>query len=215
MSRLTLYSYYRSSAAYRVRIVLNLKGLEYDAIPVDLLSVEEQDEAYLNVNPQGFVPTLRDIQRLFHQSLAISEYLEETYPESPILPSLARDRAQVRVLSQMVACDIHPLNNLRVQDYLREKLHASDEVVHEWYRHWIHEGFQAIEALLDRSVATGEFCHGDSPTLADACLVPQVYNARRYECDLSGFPTILRIEKNCQALATFRDAAPENQPDAA
>jgi len=215
VSRLTLYSYYRSSAAFRVRIVLNLKGLEYDAIPVDLLRVDDENSEYRDVNPQGFVPTLKDIQRLFHQSLAISEYLEETYPESPILPSLARDRAQVRVLSQMVACDIHPLNNLCVQDYLRDRLHASDEVVHEWYRHWIREGFQAIEALLKRSVATGEFCHGDTPTLADACLVPQVYNARRYQCDLSAYPTILRIEANCQALPAFLEAAPENQPDAA
>ncbi|MEA3412370.1 MAG: maleylacetoacetate isomerase [Pseudomonadota bacterium] len=212
---MTLYSYYRSSAAFRVRIVLNLKGLEYDAIPVDLMRVDNENGEYREVNPQGFVPTLKDIQRLFHQSLAISEYLEETYPESPILPSLARDRAQVRVLSQMVACDIHPLNNLRVQDYLRDKLHASDEVVHEWYRHWIREGFLAIEALLKRSVATGEFCHGDTPTLADACLVPQVYNARRYQCDLSAYPTILRIEANCQALPAFREAVPENQPDAA
>jgi maleylacetoacetate isomerase len=215
VSRLTLYSYYRSSAAYRVRIVLNIKGLEYNAIPVDLLNIGENDGEYRDVNPQGFVPTLRDIQRLFHQSLAISEYLEETYPEIPILPSLARDRAQVRVLSQMVACDIHPLNNLRVQDYLREKLRASEEVIQEWYQHWIREGFEAIETLLERSMATGEFCHGDSPTLADACLVPQVYNARRHQCDVSAYPTILRIEQNCLALPAFRDAAPENQPDVA
>ncbi len=216
MSDLELYTYFRSSAAYRVRIALNLKGLDYTAHPVHLL--REGGENYLPgyraLNPQAMVPTLVDAGQVYTQSLAIIEYLEERHPDPPLLPASPQARARVRALSQAIACDIHPLNNTRVKDYLQRRLDHSDAEWLAWYRHWIEEGFEAIESLLADSEATGRCCHGNTPTLADVCLVPQMYNARRFQCDLSGVPTLVRIADHCQELDAFKRAAPENQPDA-
>ncbi|HMM66294.1 MAG TPA: maleylacetoacetate isomerase [Dokdonella sp.] len=212
-----LYSYWRSSAAYRVRIALNLKQLDYELVPVHLVNNggEQHSAAYRELNPQGSVPILLDGARVFRQSMAIIEYLEEAYPGTfPLLPSTARERARVRALAQIVACDIHPLNNLRVMKFL-EKEFSSPHVERErWTRHWIVEGFTALEAMLSDNASTGLCCDGDSPSLADICLVPQVYNARRFDVDLSPYPTITRIEQFCLEMAEFSEARPENQPDA-
>lgn len=211
----TLYGYFRSSAAYRVRIALNLKGLAYDQAVVNLVKGEQRSDDYRARNPQGMVPTLEtdDGVRLT-QSLAICEYLEERHPTPPLLPPSPEERARVRALAQLVASEIHPLNNLRVLKYLVHELKVGDEAKTIWYRHWITEGFDALEAMLSREAGSGEFCHGDAPTLADLCLVPQVYNAERFECDLSAYPRIRRIVANCRALPAFQQAAPEAQPDA-
>jgi maleylpyruvate isomerase len=210
-----LYSYFRSSAAFRVRIALNLKGLEYDTVPVNLIQSEQRDEHYLELSPQGLVPSLElDDGTTLVQSLAICEYLDEQYADPPLLPVDPASRARVRALAQVVACDIHPLNNLRVLKYLTDHLHDAEENKLEWYRHWVHVGFQALERMLATSPETGEFCHGDQPTLADVFLLPQVFNARRYDCDLSAYPSITRIASNCEALPAFAEAAPERQPDA-
>ena len=210
-----LYSYYRSSAAYRVRIALNLKQLPYETVGVHLLKNggEQKQSAYRAKNPQKLVPALEDNEQVFTQSLAIIEYLDEAYPTQPLLPAAATERARVRAMAQLIACDIHPLNNLRVLGYLQNQLGADETAKTEWYRHWIQEGFAALETLL-QSEQTGRFCHGDTPTLADCCLVPQVYNARRFQVDLSPYPTIVRIVAECGALPAFQTAAPENQPDA-
>jgi maleylacetoacetate isomerase len=213
---LKLYTYWRSSAAYRVRIALELKGLRYDALPVHLGrgGGEQRGPDFLRVNPQGRVPALEHDGRVLTQSLAIIEYLEETWPEPRLLPIAAAARARVRALAQLVACDIHPLNNLRVLRYLGETLGQSEQARDDWYRHWIRDGFAALETLLAQSPDTGRHCHGDTPGLADVCLVPQVYNARRYGCDLTPFPTIVRIEQAGNALEAFRRASPGCQPDA-
>lgn len=211
-----LYTYFRSSAAYRVRIALNLKGLACEYHPIHLLREggEQKSADYRRLNPQGLVPTLVDDGEPFTQSLAILEYLEETHPEPTLLPSDAEGCARVRALALAIACDIHPLNNLRVLAYLRDNLGIDEPARTRWYRHWIAEGFEAVEALLTGSPAIGRFCHGDRPTLADICLVPQVFNARRFDMDLGGFPTIRRIDAACLEIAAFRDAAPSAQPDA-
>ncbi|MBB3232759.1 maleylacetoacetate isomerase [Halomonas stenophila] len=210
----TLYGYFRSSAAYRVRIALNLKGLAYDQAPVNLVKGEQRGDDFLDRNPQGLVPVLEtdDGQRLT-QSLAICEYLEERHPDPALLPADAAGRARVRALAQLVASEIHPLNNLRVLKYLVHELEVDDTAKRAWYHHWIHEGFAALEARLTREAGTGEFCHGDTPSLADICLVPQVFNAERFDCDLSAYPTIRRIVASCRALPAFQQAAPEAQPD--
>ncbi|MCE8018537.1 maleylacetoacetate isomerase [Halomonas sp. MCCC 1A11036] len=211
----TLYGYFRSSAAYRVRIALNLKGLAYDQVPVNLVKGEQRSENSLARNPQGLVPVLEtDDGTQLTQSLAICEYLEERHPEPPLLPADAEGRARVRSLAQIVACEIHPLNNLKVLKYLVHELKLDDDAKLAWYRHWIAEGFTALEARLANEPATGEFCHGDSPTLADLCLVPQVFNAERFECDLSAYPTLRRITERCRAMDAFTKAAPGEQPDA-
>ena len=211
----TLYGYFRSSAAYRVRIALNLKGLAYDQALVNLVKGEQRLDANLARNPQGLVPVLKtDDGTQLTQSLAICEYLEERYPEPPLLPIDPVDRARVRALAQLVACEIHPLNNLKVLKYLVHELKLDDDAKLAWYRHWITEGFTALEAMLAREAGTGDFCHGDTPTLADLCLVPQVFNAERFECDLSDYPRIRRIAANCRALPAFAEAAPGAQPDA-
>ncbi|MDI5889824.1 maleylacetoacetate isomerase [Halomonas rhizosphaerae] len=211
----TLYGYFRSSAAYRVRIALNLKGLAYDQVPVNLVKGEQRTEANVARHPQGLVPTLEtDDGVQLIQSLAICEFLDEVHPEPPLLPADAEGRARVRALAQLVACEIHPLNNLRVLKYLVGELGVGEEAKLAWYRHWIAEGFDALEGMLSREAGTGDFCHGDTPTLADLCLVPQVFNAERFACDLSAYPTIQRITANCRALPAFRQAAPEAQPDA-
>ena len=209
-----LYGYWRSSAAYRVRIALNLKGLEVCHRAVNLRTGEHRDVAYRKLNPQGRVPVLVDDGKAFTQSIAILEYLEERYPETPLLPGEPAERARVRALVQLVASDMHPLNNLGVLQYLAKELGAGDEQKLAWYRHWIAEGFAALEALLADDARTGRYCHGDTPGMADLCLVPQVYNARRFECDLTPYPTIVRIDAACAELEAFKKAAPEAQPDA-
>ncbi|MCE8004739.1 maleylacetoacetate isomerase [Billgrantia ethanolica] len=211
----TLYGYFRSSAAFRVRIALNLKGLAYEQVPVNLVKGEQRDEDNLARNPQGLVPTLEtDDGMQLSQSLAICEYLNERYPEPALLPADPAGRARVRSLAQLVACEIHPLNNLKVLKYLVHELKLDEAAKLAWYRHWIAEGFTALEARLAGEAATGAFCHGDSPSLADLCLVPQVFNAERFECDLSAYPTIRRIAERCRAMEAFAKAAPGAQPDA-
>lgn len=210
------YTYFRSSAAYRVRIALNLKGLKADYRYVHLVKDggQQHQPEYLALNPQGLVPALVDKGHVLTQSLAIIEYLDETHPQPPLLPKDAPGRARVRALAQIVACDIHPVNNQRILKYLEKEFRADEAARSKWYRHWIVEGFNALDKLLGSSPATGKFCHGDQPTLADICLVPQVFNARRFKIDLASFPAIERINATCLALAAFADAAPDRQPDA-
>jgi maleylacetoacetate isomerase len=214
---LKLYSYWRSSAAYRVRIALNLKGLPYDLIPVNLSGNggEQHLPEYRGLNPQELVPVLIDGERIIRQSQAIIEYLDESYDgEAKLLPATARARARVRALAQVVACDIHPLNNTRVMQYLEREFNAPPIEREHWTQHWIREGFRAIEALLSENPSTGIYCEGDELTIADVFLIPQVYNARRWSVDLKPFPIIQRINASCLALEEFERARPENQPDA-
>lgn len=213
---LRLYTYFRSSAAYRVRIALNLKGLPYESIPVHLLrgGGEQHSREFGARNPAHLVPVLEDRALLLTQSLAILEYLEEAYPTPALLPAQNVERAKVRALALAVACDIHPLNNLRVMRYLGANVGASEEIRSSWSRHWIESGFAAIEHHLAASGSTGACCHGDAPTLADCCLVPQVFNALRVKCGLGAYPTIMRIYEHCSRLPAFERAAPEAQPDA-
>ena len=209
---LRLYDYWSSSAAYRVRIALALKGLAYDRIVVRRLDGVE-DGAYWAVNPQGFVPTLEDGNLRLVQSTAILEYLEERYPEPPLLPPDAAERARVRAVVGMVAADIQPLNNQRVQDALLAEFGLDEAALRRWYAKWIAEGFAALERFLADDPATGAFCHGDRPTLADVCLVPQMFNARRWSCDLGPYPTLRRIDAACAELPAFNAAWPERQAD--
>ena len=208
-----LYGYFRSSAAFRVRIALNLKKLEYETAAIHLRRNDQTRSDYLAVNPQGLVPTLVDDSRTLIQSLAIIEYLDETYPDPPLLPTHPAERARVRALAEIVACDIHPINNLRVLRYLTHSLGHDEAAIASWYNHWIAAGFQAFEKLLTADSRTGRFCHGDVPSLADVTLVPQVVNAERYRLDLTPYPTLTRVFGNCMALEPFRDAHPDNQPD--
>lgn len=213
---LRLFSYWRSSAAYRVRIGLNLKELPYETCPVHLVrdGGEQHTEAYHEANPQELVPVLQHGQRMLRQSLSILEYLDESWPKPPLLPATARGRQRVRALAQVVACDIHPLNNLRVMQFFDNEWGVPQAEREGWAQHWMAAGFAAIEQLLHDHPSTGVFCDGDVPTLADCCLVPQVYNARRFGLDLSPYPTIVRIEQACLRLPAFDAARPENQPDA-
>jgi maleylacetoacetate isomerase len=211
-----LYDYFRSSAAYRVRIALNLKGIKPDERTfVHLRMGNQRAQDYLALNPQGLVPALAlDDGQVLTQSLAIIEYLEEMWPQPPLLPPDASARARVRAIALQIACEIHPLNNLRVLNYLIGTLGVSKEQKDGWYRYWIDVGFEALEKSLARDAATGRFCHGEQPTLADVCLVPQIANARRFDIDMSPYPTLTRIEGACLALPAFADAAPARQPDA-
>ena len=211
-----LYDYFRSSAAYRVRIALNVKGIVPDERTyVHLRMGSQRAQDYLALNPQGLVPALElDDGSVLTQSLAIIEYLDETHPEPPLLPADPVARACVRAIALSIACEIHPLNNLRVLNYLIGTMGVSREQKDGWYRYWIDVGFEALEKTLARDAATGRFCHGDAPTLADVCLVPQMANARRFEIDLSPYPTLIRIESACNALPAFAQAAPARQPDA-
>jgi len=210
-----LHHYALSSASFRVRIALNLKGLPYERVSHHLRRAEHRRPDYLALNPQGLVPALElDDGTVLTQSLAIIECLDETHPEPPLLPRDALGRARVRALAQIVACDIHPIDNLRVLKHLETALGLDQRARDAWYRHWVAVGFAGLEAELAGSPATGRFCHGDAPTLADLCLLPQVFNARRFDCDLSPFPTIRRIAEACLALPAFADAAPDRQPDA-
>lgn len=213
---LILYSYFRSSAVFRVRIALNLKGLSHELRPVHLLKNggEQHGENYRHLNPQQLVPTLVSNGRPITQSLAIIEYLEDLAPEPPLLPKEPQAKARVRQLALEVACDIHPLPNLRVAQYLKQHLGADENAVLAWQRHWMAEGLTALEAQLSADPAAGKFCHGDNPTIADICLVPQLFNARRWKLDISPYPTLLRIEESAYKLPAFVAARPENQPDA-
>ena len=216
VSDLTLYSYFRSSAAFRVRIALNLKNLTADMRYIHLLKDGGQHyaETYRGINPQQLVPSLVHHGHSIGQSLAIIEYLDEIAPDPPLLPAESLARARVRQMADIVACDIHPLNNLRVLRQVRHQFAASDEAIWEWQTHWITAGFQALETLLTKDRSGDIFCHGDAPTLADICLIPQLANARRIEMDLSDFPTLLRIEEAAYRLPAFVTARPENQADA-
>ncbi|MFP6749417.1 MAG: maleylacetoacetate isomerase [Alphaproteobacteria bacterium] len=209
-----LYGYWRSSAAYRVRIGLNLKGLEVEEEFVHLQRLEQRGDGYLALNPQGLVPTLIHGEVRIGQSLAILEYLDDIHPEPALLPPDPAGRARVRQLAQVVACDIHPVDNLKVLNFLTNDMGVTDEGRLVWYRHWVTQGLEAFENLVDGQAATGQFCHGDQPSLADLCLVPQLYNARRFEMDLSLYPTLQRIDQACGVLDAFARAAPEVQPDA-
>ena len=210
---ITLYSYYRSSAAYRVRIALNLKEIDYRLETLNLLTGEEKAAPYAELNPQRLVPLLVHDGKPIFQSMAILEYLEECYPQSPLLPRGAADRAWVRALANIVACDIHPVNNLRILKYLAQELDVDEKQKVDWYRHWVEQGFDAIEThLLERS--SQRFCLGDAPGLADAVLIPQVYNARRFGVNMDQYPVISAIEQHCLTLHAFDRAVPENQPDA-
>ena len=211
---LTLYTYFRSSAAFRARIALNLKGLKPNQTFVHLRRGEQNARSYLGVNPQGLVPTLVDQGTAITQSLAIIEYLDEKWPEPPLLPKSLSARARVREIAYAIACDIHPINNLRIRNYLLETLHQSEADVLAWQVHWMTLGFVAIEAMLAGSPETGKFVHGDQPTLADICLIPQMANARGAKMDLAPYPTLRRIEKAAYELKAFSDALPKNQPDA-
>lgn len=211
-----LYSYFRSSASYRVRIALALKELPFQYEAVHLLKDggQQLSPAYRRVNPDGIVPALEDGPEVLTQSLAIIEYLDEIYPEPPLLPEDATDRAYVRSVALQVACEIHPVNNLRILQYLKKNFGISDEQKSQWYRHWIDVGFSSLEARLKAERRVGKFTFGDAPTLADICLVPQVWNARRFDIPLGSYPTIKRISDNAFHLEAFRQAEPSAQPDA-
>jgi len=205
-----LYGYPMSSASYRVRIALALKGIEVTTVTKQLRRGEQRAKDFLEINPQGFVPVLSlDDGQVLAQSLAIIEYLDEVYPQPPLLPAGPFERARVRSLSLLIACDIHPLNNLRVLQYLELSLGEAQSARDSWYRHWIEAGFEALEEALGRDLARGRFCYGDAPSLADVCLVPQVFNARRYSVDLAPFPRIVAIDAACHEIAAFASAAPE------
>jgi maleylacetoacetate isomerase len=210
-----LYDYFRSSAAFRVRIALNLKGIAPERRFVHLRRGAQREDDYLALNAQGLVPALvTDDGAVLTQSLAIIEWLDETHPSPPLLPSDAAGRARARSLALAVACDIHPLNNLRVLQYLTGTLGATDAQRDGWYRYWCDVGLEAHEKQLAREPATGRFCHGDAPSIADICLVPQLANARRLDVDLAPYPTLTRIEAECLRMPSFADAAPARQPDA-
>jgi maleylacetoacetate isomerase len=209
MSQAVLYDYYRSSAAYRVRIALNLKGIDYESRPVNLLSSEQRGDDYRALNPQGLVPMLEIDGHRLTQSLSIIVYLDQCFPEPPLMPRDPADGAHVRAMALTVACDIHPLNNLRVLKYLSNELGLPQDERDAWYIHWIREGLPALEALAKPSA--GRFLFGDEPTVADICLVPQLYNARRYNVPLDDFPTLLRADENARALPAFAAAHPDRQ----
>jgi maleylacetoacetate isomerase/maleylpyruvate isomerase len=208
-----LYNYFRSSASYRVRIALALKGLDYEYASVHLSRNEQFNESYAAVSAARLVPTLVDGDHAVTQSLAICEYLDETHPEPPLLPRDAAGRARVRALALDIACEIHPLNNLRVLRYLVRNLKVSEDDKNRWYRHWVETGLETVERQLN-DPRSGRFCHGDTPTLADITLVPQIFNARRFDCRLDHVPTVLRVYEACMALPAFDATQPSQCPDA-
>jgi maleylacetoacetate isomerase/maleylpyruvate isomerase len=207
-----LFNYYRSSASYRVRIALALKGLEYDYRPVHLAKNEQLTESYAAVSAARLVPLLRDGEHSLTQSLAIIEYLDETHPTPPLLPGTPAERARVRALAMDIACEIHPLNNLRVLRYLVRDLKVAEDDKNRWYRHWVETGLEVVERRL--VARPSAYCHGDAPTLADCCLVPQIFNARRFDCRLDHVPNVVRVFEACMALPAFKATRPENCPDA-
>lgn len=208
----TLYSYWRSSAAYRVRIALGLKQLPYDMAYVHLVNNggEQHSQAYKSLNAQGLVPSWQCEEGVLTQSLAIIEYLDECHPETPLLPAAPFARAKVRAMAQAIACEIHPINNLRVLKYLRGEFGLDESAANKWYRHWVVEGFTALESMVGHD----DYCYGNEPTLADICLIPQFYNARRFNIDLTAFPKLCQIEANCLQIEAFKQAQPEAQADA-
>lgn len=209
-----LYTYFRSTAAFRVRIALNLKGIAYESLPKALLKNEHRSAEYTALNPQGLIPALDTGAAVLSQSLAIIEYLEETHPTPPLLPSDPIGRARVRSLALAIACDIHPLNNLRVQNYLRHELGQEKDKVNPWCRHWIAAGFKGIEASAREYSTCGDFFYGDAVSMADVCLLPQIFNARRVDMDLAPFPTLVKISRHLESMPAFANARPEVQPDA-
>ncbi|QCB30828.1 maleylacetoacetate isomerase [Psychrobacter sp. PAMC27889] len=211
---MTLYGYFRSSTSYRTRIAMNLKGLDYDYIAVNLAQDEQLEAAFQSINPQGLVPVLQADDLLLYQSPAILEWLEDIYPDTPLLPKDAAGRMQVRALSAMIGCDIHPLNNRRVLQYLRHELSVDEEAVLAWCGRWMKEGFDALEKRLANDKTRGKFCYGNHPTFADCYLIPQVSSARRFKVDLSAYPNIVEIDTHCRTLKAFADADPMVQPDA-
>jgi maleylacetoacetate isomerase/maleylpyruvate isomerase len=208
-----LYNYFRSSASYRVRIALALKGLDYEYLPVHLTKNEQFKESYAAVSASRLVPTLVDDDKVLTQSLAIIEYLDETHPEPPLLPRDAAGRARVRALAYDIACEIHPLDNLRVLRYLVRDLKVSEDDKNRWYRHWVETGLETVERQLAVD-STGRFCHGDTPTLADTVLVPQIFNAQRFDCRLEHVPTAMRVFDECMKLPAFDGTQPSKCPDA-
>jgi maleylacetoacetate isomerase len=209
MSRIVLYDYYRSSACYRVRIALNLKGIDYEKRKVDLIDGAQNSDEYRGLNPQGLVPMLEIDGHRLTQSLAIINYLDIRYPTPPLIPAAAAERAHVVAMAMTVACDIHPLNNLRVLKYLKSELHQPQEEVDRWYAHWIREGLPALEAMA--APKAGKFLFGNAPTGADVCLVPQLYNARRFNVPIDDFPTLLQAEENANSIEAFASAHPDRQ----
>ncbi|MDH5539259.1 MAG: maleylacetoacetate isomerase [Rhizobacter sp.] len=210
-----LYNYFRSSASYRVRIALALKGLEYDYLAVHLAKNEHLAKDFVAMAPSQLVPLLKDGDAVLAQSLAIIEYLDETHPNPPLLPGNALARARIRALTLDIACEIHPLNNLRVLRYLVHDLKVSEEDKNRWYRHWVESGLEAVERQLSGHPATGRYCHGDTPTMADCALVPQIHNAQRFDCRLEHVPTVMRIFGECMQLDAFGKTQPSACPDAA
>lgn len=208
-----IYEYFRSSAAFRLRIALNLKGLDAERKYIHLANGEQRKPEYRAINPQSLVPFLVDGEFTLAQSLAIIEYLDEIHPEPALLPVDARQRAWVRSVAQLIACDIHPLNNLRVLNYLTDEFKVSDEAKNRWYCHWILEGFGALEKILEGRKIQSTFCLGETPTLADICLIPQVANANRFKCALDSFPNIVSIYHHAMKLSAFNDAQPSKQAD--
>ncbi|MGR3897837.1 maleylacetoacetate isomerase [Psychrobacter sp. 1176_08] len=211
---MTLYGYFRSSTSYRTRIAMNLKGLDYDYIAVNLAQDEQLEASFQSINPQGLVPVLQADDLLLYQSPAILEWLEDIYPDTPLLPKDAAGRMQVRALSAIIGCDIHPLNNRRILQYLRNELSVDEEVVLAWCSRWMKEGFDALEKRLANDKTRGKFCYGNHPTFADCYLIPQVSSARRFKVDLSAYPNIVEIDTHCRTLKAFADADPMVQPDA-
>jgi maleylpyruvate isomerase len=209
-----LHGYFRSSASFRVRIALNLKGLAFDTAAVHIAKGVHREPAYSALNPQALVPALEEAGALFTQSLAIMEYLEETHPQPPLLPKDPLARARVRSLSMLIACEIHPVNNTRVLQHLKRALGQNEEQVNAWYRHWIADGLTKFEADLLRAPGPGRFCHGDAPGMADCCLVPQIFNAQRYQCDTTPYPATMRVFAECMKIEAFDRAQPSKQPDA-
>jgi maleylacetoacetate isomerase len=209
---LTLYSFFRSSASWRVRICLALKGVSYTLVPVNLRDAARDSPEYRALNPQGFVPTLVTEEGALTQSLAVIEYLESLYPEPALLPIAPIDRARVQAMAALIASDIHPLNNLRVLNYLRKSLSLDEQKITAWYQHWVHEGLQALEHMV--TAYGGEYCFGRRITIADVCLVPQMYNARRFAVDLAPYPRLQAIDSRLQSLSVFTDSAPDKQIDA-
>jgi maleylacetoacetate isomerase/maleylpyruvate isomerase len=210
-----LYSYFRSSASYRVRIALALKGLAYDYLPIHLVRNEQLKPPYSDLAANKLVPLLVDDDKVLWQSLAIIEYLDETHPEPPLLPGDAFARARIRAIAQDIACEIHPVDNLRVLRYLLHEMKVSEDDKNRWYKHWVETGLEAVEKQLAGHPATGQFCHGDTPTLADCTLVPQIFNAQRMDCRLDHVPTVMRVVENCMQLDAFQRAQPSACPDAA
>ena len=212
LSPMKLYNYFRSSASFRVRVALNLKGIPFEYIPVHLGKGEHKLPSYTQISADGLVPLLDDGQHQLSQSMAIIEYLDETHPTPALLPSDAWGRARVRALAQSIACEIHPLNNLRVLKYLTRELKVDEEAKNTWYRHWVREGLESFERQLAQTPPTG-FCHGDTPTLADCCLVPQIFNAKRFDTPLDGLPRTMAVFDACMQLDAFQKAQPSACPD--